>query len=175
MIAMLPTIPISHFIHNFPSISIGSQSKMTSSAQITAHDPQGYLEPDVPHHYMSRDRVRRLLANDPVVRGLTVFELSEVWIHADKEEYIRRAIRDSKYLHTLEIFGLENIQTFLPWLADNRSIEHLSIQDLNTIEDLKDELDIFEILVPFFEHNINLRCIEMSYDFKHAPPDFSTF
>ncbi len=148
---------------------------MTSSAQITGHDPQGYLEPDVPRHYMSRDRVRRLLANDPVVRGLTVFELSEVWIHADKEEYIRRAIRDSKYLHTLEIFGLENIQTFLPWLADNRSIEHLSIQDLNTIEDLNDELDIFEILVPFFEHNINLRCIEMSYDFKHAPPDFSTF
>jgi len=52
----------------------------------------------------------------------------------------------------------------LTWIAENRSIEHLRLSSDGYCEDCFhtiDKSDVFEVLAPFFENNINLRCIEI--------------
>ncbi len=78
-------------------------------------------------------------------------------------------------MQKLEVFDLEesnteHLRTFLTWLAENRSIEHLAIGDFipDDEEEGDDEIDVFKILAPFFEHNLNLRSIESNSDRMHV-------
>lgn len=73
---------------------------------------------------------------------------------------IGRAISKSAHLRELSIQGHRHgLKSFFTWIVRNRSIEHLTIDQI----DLSDEdVDIFSIIAPFIEHNVNLRCIEIN-------------
>lgn len=101
--------------------------------------------------------------NDPIVGGMQLQYLrahTETW-----PELVCSAVSQSRYLRRFEFYDddgntLELISSFFKRLAKNRSIEHLNISWMNMGE-VADDVDIFEILVPFFGHNRNLCCIQV--------------
>ena len=150
----------------------------------------GYQEPDVEYHEENDETVRRLRDNDPDIGGLDIplvrchtvsFEHSEsLVIEQDKtrDRTLGCAIRSSKHLRKLKITGRvagpsnwESTNKFLERVAENRSIEHLY---LDRFTRANNENDAFKILVPFFEHNRNIRSIEIhNTDLERVPEFFS--
>jgi len=78
-------------------------------------------------------------------------------------ENVGSAISQSTHLRTLTIVDDSDgrppygLPSFFMGLAKNRSIEHLTFHQFN-----HRYLNIFTTLAPFFEHNPNLRCIEIT-------------
>ena len=124
----------------------------------------GYQRPNVECKEATHATVERILANDPDVAGLTIPMAVNYQIMTDETDQtyklavIGRAISKSTHLRELTINGHRHVKiSFFKLLARNRSIEHLT---LTTIIGA-DAVDIISILAPFFEHNTNLRCIEI--------------
>lgn len=119
----------------------------------------GYQPPQVEYHQIDVETVSRVSANDPgIVAGLQLFAYQVTKV--DDADKVGRAISRSIHLRTLiiraDMGDMYGCHFFFIWLAQNRSIEHLEFYGLHF-----SEIDIFRILTPFFEHNFNLRCIEL--------------
>jgi hypothetical protein len=112
-------------------------------------------------------KLRRLSQNDPSIQSLNVnFYDDRNADHRDWAKEVGRAISNNTHLGMLYIdepeeppppppppFGLPS---FFMWLAENRSIQDLYLNGFN-----HSHMDIFTTLAPFFEKNLNLRCISM--------------
>lgn len=109
-----------------------------------------YTAPDVELHGLDGEVLLRLSRNDPSLQGLS---LQDGHLGMDG---LGNAIAMSNYLRTLEITG-RGPDTLWRGIARNRSIECLSIHycDMSQVDDAS------AMLTPFFEHNCNLRCIEV--------------
>ncbi len=157
----LKTIATRNSIHN---ITMTMASDAVIGAQAVAG--AGYQKPSVECKKATHATVERLLVNDPDVAGLTI-STTDDFLDLDSNDYvdqqyklavIGRAISKSSHLRELVINGHRHGKIlFFKLLARNRSIEHLT---LTTIIGA-DAVDIKSILAPFFEHNTNLRCIEI--------------
>jgi len=135
----------------------------------------GYSEPDVEWHTLDEETLQKLENGAENMKGLRI-QTSVIYhevivddgidfiLHpwADAER-IGNAIANSKNLLKLDIreFGDELLEA--PWLlnvfrglARNRSIEHLEMYEVH-----QTVLSSFEVIFPFFEHNHNLRCIDL--------------
>ncbi|KAL3771393.1 hypothetical protein ACHAWU_004666 [Discostella pseudostelligera] len=144
---------------------------MSLHSSENARHPAGYQAPDVQCKELTIYRSHRLLANDPVVRGLFEHQYDIDAYDDEDRETIRRAFSSSTHLRMLKFerseevpdHGIE-VRRMLTWIAENRSIEHLILSSNGYCEDCfhtVDESDVFEVLAPFFENNFNLRCIEI--------------
>ena len=109
----------------------------------------GYHKPELKCHYVrDNESLHHFLQNDAVIAELGVF-LSD-FLDENQMNYLGRAVGNS--LGPNEIA----LEPFFIWLAHNRSIEIFDVFQV-TFSDQ----DHFAILAPFFEHNHNLRCIEL--------------
>ncbi|KAL3768466.1 hypothetical protein ACHAW5_000363 [Stephanodiscus triporus] len=143
----------------------------------------GYQEPDVDWHDLSEETLRRIVNDDEEVAGLFVSGVdafADGQIDAQWAAAVGSAVGDIRRLRKLEIrhfsrwdeedqwnidwgiddFALNQLNDqlnfdFLPGLARNRSIEHLAMVECHFLP------NSFEIILPFFMHNHNLRCIEV--------------
>jgi hypothetical protein len=140
---------------------------MASDAVVGAQAVAGYQRPNVECKKATHATVERLLVNDPDVAGLTIsttddfldLDMTDGTDQTYKLAVIGRAISKSTHLQELTINGHSHgLKSFLTWLARNRSIEHLTVYMVELAD-----VDIFSILTPFFEHNMNLRCIEIMH------------
>ena len=130
-------------IYVYPSAVIGYQPP----AQVYCHDASG-------------DGVlQRVVDNDPDVAGLDLF-LQDRRV----AKKIGRALIHNKRIQKLILSNMgdyldsNNFAIFCKRLAKNRSINHLTVRNVN-----HSNSDLFVLLAPFFAHNANLRCIEISY------------
>jgi hypothetical protein len=123
------------------------------------------------------DIFQLLLDNDPRVTCVCVDSSTDL-------ELAGASISRSIHLRCLEmiqmdmededILDIEELLTFFRGVAENRSIEHFSINEmgfdeteLNTVA----AVAVVEILSPFFALNRNIRCIELMYtDFLIGTP-----
>ena len=119
------------------------------------------------HDASEPEKLRRLSQNDPSIQSLNVnFYDDRNADHRDWAKEVGRAISKSTHLGMLYIddpdepqpqppppFGLPS---FFMGLAENRSIQDLYLNGFN-----HSHMDIFTTLAPFFEKNLNLRCISM--------------
>lgn len=137
----------------------------TNDTADRSNDDDVYQAPDVKHHYADDNEVlRRLSNNDPDIAGLSV-ALQDEYSGNDDDwmENVGSAISQSTHLRTLTIVDDSDgrppygLPSFFMGLAKNRSIEHLTFHQFN-----HRYLNIFTTLAPFFEHNPNLRCIEIT-------------
>jgi hypothetical protein len=100
-------------------------------------------------------RIRR---NDPTLAGLIL----SVYNRCDAREW-GHAIAHNTHLRKLRVIALctrFELSRFFRGLGNNRSIEYLRL-DLECLEpELFSEYKVFQILAPFIQNNINLRCIE---------------
>ena len=110
-------------------------------------------------------RTRRLSRNDPTVAGVYLdtftspFQTIEQW-----SENVCRPISNSIYLRK-SIFswgwgegqGNRRLKLLFQAISENRSIAHLELHNLQHSA----VVNIFPILASFFEHNQDLRCIEI--------------
>ncbi len=100
---------------------------------------------------------RILLDNDPCVTDVRSFKNDSVLV-----DLLGRAVSQSMHLQRLHlnfypsIDSLELLRKLFMRLARNRSIQHL------TIDQLRAGVDVIGILDPFFRLNHNLRCIEIT-------------
>ena len=105
----------------------------------------------------TEETFQSILDNDPGIVGV------HFYCTEDLVELAGRAVSQSIHLRTLKFDrhlltdSPEMLSSFLKRLAENRSIEHLSLSGI-------DGVDFITILAPFFTFNHNLRCIEI----KHA-------
>lgn len=146
----------------------------------------GYQEPDVEYHEENDDTLRRLWDNDPDIAGLDIplarshgasydYYDYRVEVHdANRDRILGYAIGGSKHLRKLKITGRNGFRMagathkFLQRVAENRSIEHLCLNEFSGKEKL------FKFLVPFFEHNQNMRSIEIcGTELNNLPKFFS--
>jgi hypothetical protein len=105
---------------------------------------------------LSADMLLKLVeSNDPEVEGLTVLEIN--WIDG-----VGCAFGDNTSLNRIQIYDGEKDKTWLKdlyrGLSRNRTIESFSLESSSSC---KSDPDIFCLLSPFFEHNSNLRCIDV--------------
>ena len=105
---------------------------------------------------LSADMLLKLVeSNDPEVEGLTVLEIN--WIDG-----VGCAFGDNTSLNRIQIYDGEKDKTWLKdlyrGLSRNRTIESFSLESSSSC---KSDPDIFCVLSPFFEHNSNLRCIDV--------------
>ena len=142
---------------------------MASDAVVAAQAVAGYKRPNVECKKATHATVERLLANDPDVAGLTIsdtddfmdLDMTDETDQQYKLAVIGRAISKNTHLRELAINRHRHgLKCFFNLLARNRSIEHLTI---NMVKPADADVDIISILAPFFEHNTNLRCIEIQY------------
>ena len=119
------------------------------------------------HDASDPEILRRLAQNDPGIQSLNVNLYDDRNAdHPDWAKEVGRAISKSTHLGILYIddpdepqpqppppFGLPS---FFMGLAENRSIQDLYLNGFN-----HSHMDIFTTLAPFFEKNLNLRCISM--------------
>ena len=123
----------------------------------------GYQEPNVYiHHAVERYEISN---NGLNFAGWCVKILNDPAFaeDLDKVDPAGRVIQESTHLRKLIVSSdgeSDNIvpvlSSFFTNLSNNRSIEHLVLKELD-----HSSLDIFAILAPFFEHNHNLRCVEI--------------
>jgi Ran GTPase-activating protein (RanGAP) involved in mRNA processing and transport len=128
----------------------------TDRIDIRPYALTGYQAVNVHCYDAADDDVRaRLLHNDPDIAGLDM----RVGDFADS---VSRAIIHNTCLQKL-VYRLdprdpvEELSSFCSQIARNRSIEHLTVCGFH-----HSHLDLFSILSPFFAHNHNLRCIEVT-------------
>jgi hypothetical protein len=124
----------------------------------------GYQMPNLREHILNEDILRRLEVNDPGVEYLSYtddcyYDDSAGWI-----EGTGSAIGHSNVLRMLKFWFYEHekicLDEFCLGLQHNRSIECLCLRvEVDSI--LPSDPDIFQIIAPFFEHNRNLRCIDI--------------
>jgi hypothetical protein len=133
--------------------------------------------PDVVCYDASHDIAQRLAANDPAIAGLRVRVGSMENDFDNLAEKLGRAISKSSHLRVLDIDGYGfpvkrrafsiKWASFFNWLTNNRSVELLRFSDVDFDLSISKKIDIFQILAPFFEHNRNLRCIELRQSMLH--------
>jgi hypothetical protein len=129
----------------------------------------GYQKPEVEYHYVQdAESLHHFLQNDAVVSGLHISGGSSLNLNANQMESLGRAIGNSDHLRELRIWeelGPDEIalEPFFIWIAHNRSIEIFRIYRVT------DQYN-FTILAPFFEHNRNLRCIELNRNVSKCIP-----
>jgi Ran GTPase-activating protein (RanGAP) involved in mRNA processing and transport len=128
----------------------------TDRINIRPYARTGYQAVNVHCHDAADGDVRaQLWHNDPAIAGLDM----RVGDFADS---VGRAIIHNTCLQKL-VYRIdpedsaEELSSFCSQLARNRSIEHLTVCGF-----YHSHLDLFSILSPFFEHNRNLRCIEIT-------------
>ena len=140
----------------------------------------GYQETTVIYYEPNDNTLRRISRNEPDVAGLVVYcgcgrELPDT----GSVDRAGRAISNSLHLRKLSIYratltcykpewNTEQMTTFFMHLANNRSLEHLTISVDHSV------VDIFAILAPFFELNHKLRCIAIGgYRFSERIQSFT--
>ena len=142
---------------------------MASDAVVAAQAVAGYKRPNVECKKATHATVERLSANDPDVAGLTIsdtddfmdLDMTDETDQQYKLAVIGRAISKNTHLRELAINRHRHgLKCFFNLLARNRSIEHLTI---NMVKPADADVDIISILAPFFEHNTNLRCLEIMH------------
>ena len=117
---------------------------------------QGYYSPpsgeveDSP----TAETFQRILNNDPGITGVG-FVFAD-----DLADIAGRAIGQSIHLRRLDVLFCRQLinvpqSKFLKRLAENRTIEHLTLSGIRGV-------NFNTIFAPFFTSNHNLRCIEMS-------------
>lgn len=124
------------------------------------------VETPAEKYVLDVETLRRIELNDPDIDSLLIGEIfGSNWI-----EGTGRAIGESHVLRTLKIHNVADdsdeswLEEFCDGLSRNRSIEKLVLR----IEDDYDKKpDIFHIIAPFFEHNMNLRSVDVYY-FAHS-------
>lgn len=133
----------------------GAQSMRIAADQKNDRHAVGYQPPDV-HCYEGVDEgVHQLLLEDnSAVAGLDL-------CLNDFDGNVGRAISHSTRLLKLvcciiPMDPVEELSSMFKQLAENRSIEHLTVRGFR-----HPEVDLFSILSPFIAHNHNLRCIEI--------------
>jgi hypothetical protein len=103
-----------------------------------------------------------VLVDEEVIVDEGIHFILHPWADAER---VGNAIANSKHLLKLDIreFWDELQIVAAPWLlnvfrglARNRSIEHLEMYEVH-----QTVLSSFEVIFPFFEHNHNLRCIDL--------------
>jgi Ran GTPase-activating protein (RanGAP) involved in mRNA processing and transport len=108
------------------------------------------------------EKILQLLAADADIDHLHLTTGSV--LSDDTAEKVGTAISKNTHLKKLQITNTNSIYspnaTFFTWLAHNRSIEHLSLHQFD--HSYGYDNDIFKWLAPFFVHNQNLRCIEIT-------------
>jgi Ran GTPase-activating protein (RanGAP) involved in mRNA processing and transport len=136
----------------------------------------GYQAPNVDSYLANDDTLLRLLANDPGVASLlletTYSEAEQVCVAIGKNTYLREVEISNWGLYYGADLPLENtalLESLCKSIATNRSIENLKINHFD-----HSHVDIFAILAPFFEHNQNLRFLDVSFskNFAQRIPSF---
>jgi hypothetical protein len=129
-------------------------NRSNDGARATVRD--GYRPPDGKIVYSpTEETFQSILDNDPGIAGV-LFHCTD-----DLVELAGRAFSQSIHLRTLQFYlplltdFPEMLSSFLKRLAENRSVEHLSISGIHCV-------DFITILAPFFTFNRNLRCIEIN-------------
>ncbi len=110
---------------------------------------------------MDEEILRRVTRNDAGVAALRVYRSSNIFDNiVDLGERVGVATGVSQHLQKLSLCafprGASALVALFRGLAHNRSIQHLFLCQLDL-----SQVDIFAVMLPFFEHNINLRCIEV--------------
>lgn len=136
----------------------------------------GYQMPDVEYHcfgypgYESGASIERQLNDGGGIAALDVQINDDDWQDWAGWASNVMSSQNCTPLRVLRVFKgsepdhpIPNVRFFCSELADNRTIEHLT----TTCFDLTN-VDMFDILAPFFEHNDKLRCIEFLH-FESLP------
>ena len=129
----------------------------------------GYQKPEVEYHYVQdAESLHHFLQSDAVVSGLHISGDSFFNLNANQMESLGRAVGNSDHLRELQILGELGpdeiaLEPFFTWIAHNRSIEIFRLYQV------ADQYN-FTILAPFFEHNRNLRCIELNSNVSKCIP-----
>ena len=133
----------------------------------------GYQPPTGERHHANSDAVSSWLAQQErgdddtaattIITGLKLLfspfeqQRNDDTLNAKRLEDIGRAIAKSEHVRDVLIGGdAEELRSIFQQLAHNRSIERLTLMGLYHVA-----FDIFRVFYPFFEHNNNLRCIEI--------------
>jgi hypothetical protein len=128
----------------------------------------GFNEPAVDWQYLDEEILRRVTRNDAGVAALRVNGSSNIFDDniVDGESF-GVATGANQHLQKLYISafprGANALEALFRGLAHNRSIQHLFLCQLDL-----SQVDIFAVMLPFFEHNINLRCIEVLWSMFSA-------
>ena len=122
----------------------------------------GYQWPYLHTVDLDRETLRRIESNDPGVVALVIND------ELDLIEGAGRAIGNSNILRSLTICMRPEYVGRTDWceelfrgIASNRSIESLSLVTYSE-DRIIPNLDIFQILAPFFKHNRNLHLIDVT-------------
>ena len=117
---------------------------------------EGYQKKCMYSSGLSANRLLQLERNDPDLDGLML--TGSDWIDG-----AGRVFGDNTSLNRVCIFDARGDKTWLKdlyrGLSRNRTIENFSLESSSLC---KSDPDIFSLLSPFFEHNSNLRCIDVS-------------
>jgi Ran GTPase-activating protein (RanGAP) involved in mRNA processing and transport len=133
----------------------------------------GYQEPAFDMHKLDERTLRRLTQNDADVAALCVYDYSSDVFEQieDSGERVGAAISNSRQLQKLYLAAFpratRSLIALFQGIARNRSIRHLVLSDLDV-----SEVDIFAIMSPFFEQNVNLRCVEILCTDMSTSPTF---
>ena len=112
-------------------------------------------EPDDRYHCLSSDVLRRIKRNDPGVFDLIID-------HGFWARGAGRAVGDNNVIQYLSVdcsLGTRNtnwVREIFQGLSRNRSIYRLSLMNYDS------DVDMFHFLTPFFQHNRNLRSLQVS-------------
>ena len=125
-----------------------------------SHVTAGYHAPNVTSHVNDDGTLLRVSNNDPSIASLYLQiddDDAEDW-----HEINGRPISTCIHLRQLDIYSNSvspaNFLPFCKLISQNRSIEHFTICHLDLDANIGGEFPIF---APFFEHNHNLRSIEI--------------
>lgn len=121
----------------------------------------GYQAPDVQMQRACDESFLRISHNDSGVAGLIVS--MGLWSDDNYCQMVYDVISKSVHLRQLTIRCNSwtpkiTVQSLCRAISQNRSIEHFTFENVGDIS----HEDIFPMLAPFFQHNHNLRCIEMT-------------
>ena len=116
---------------------------------------EGYQKKCMYSSGLSADRLLQLERNEPDLDGLML--TGSDWIDG-----AGRVFGDNTSLNRVCIFDARGDKTWLKdlyrGLSRNRTIENFSLESSSLC---KSDPDIFSLLSPFFEHNSNLRCVDV--------------